>query len=247
MSAIGRAARVLQVLAETREAPSLADLSAATGLPRSTVHRIVQELEIHHLVLPTSPNGGGYRLGPGVLKLTTSTYAHLAAAMRPSLVALSAAVDENVDLAVLSGGEVVVVDQISSSQRLQAVTEVGGIFPAHASCVGKVLLAALSDAEIQERLTEPLVRYTENTLTDTAVLLADIEETRRTGISFDRQEHDIGISAVATSVRTPMGITQAVSVVAPTHRFERRSADYVAALLELRANFDRSAAAAAAS
>jgi len=176
-------------------------------------------LESEHLVLPMARNGG-YRLGPGVLRLTTSTYAHLAAAMRPALVGLASGIDDNVDLAVLSGGEVIVVDQISSSQRLQAVTEVGGIFPAHASCVGKVLLANLSDPEIGELLATPLTRYTPNTLTEPDALLADIDRTRRNGISYDREEHDIGISAVATSVRSPMGIMQAVSIVAPTHRFE---------------------------
>ena len=244
MSAIGRAALVLRTLADTNEALSLADLSAATGLARSTVHRIVQELETEHLVLPMT-RSGGYRLGPGVLRLTTSTYAHLAAAMRPALVALAAAIDENVDLAVLSGGEVIVVDQISSSQRLQAVTEIGGIFPAHASCVGKVLLANLPDAEIRELLAPQLTRYTPNTLTDPDALLADLDLTRRSGISYDREEHDIGISAVATSVRSPMGIMQAVSIVAPTHRFEHRRDDYVAALLELRAQFADTAGVAA--
>ena len=197
-----------------------------------------------HLVLPMT-RSGGYRLGPGVLRLTTSTYAHLAAAMRPALVALAAAIDENVDLAVLSGGEVIVVDQISSSQRLQAVTEIGGIFPAHASCVGKVLLANFPDAEIRDLLAPQLTRYTPNTLTDPDALLADLDLTRRSGISYDLEEHDIGISAVATSVRSPMGIMQAVSIVSPTHRFEHRRDEYVAALLELRAQFADTAGVAA--
>lgn len=242
MSAIGRAAAVLRALADTPEPMSLADLSSATGLPRSTVHRIVQELENEHLVFSINRNGG-YRLGPGVLKLTTSTYADLAASMRSALVGLAGSIDENVDLAVLSGGDVIVVDQISSSHRLQAVTEVGGIFPAHASCVGKVLLADLADDQIRSLLTLPLARYTPNTLVDLDALLADIAQTRITGISFDREEHDIGISAVATRVHTPMGISQAIAIVAPTHRLDKRRDEYVAALHHLRTTFDHGAAA----
>lgn len=233
MSAIGRAAAVMRALAESSEAMSLADLAATTGLARSTVHRIVQELELEHLVL-AMPHGG-YRLGPAVLQLTTSTYAHLAASMRPALVDLAGRLDENIDLAVLSSGDVVVVDQLSSSQRLQAVTEIGGIFPAHASCVGKVLLADMDDERIRALLPTPLTRYTPHTLVDIDALLADIERTRRTGLSYDREEHDIGISAVAVRVRTPMGVPQAVAVVAPTHRFEQRREEYEAALVGLRA------------
>lgn len=236
MSAIGRAAAVLRALAETPNAMSLAELGVATGLARSTVHRIVQELEREHLVLAMD-RGAGHRLGPGVLKLTASTYAHLAASMRPALLSLAAGVEENVDLAVWSGSDVVVVDQVSSSQRLQAVTEVGGIFPAHASCVGKVLLAGMDDETIRDLLRGELTRFTSNTLTDIDALLADVEQTRRTGLSFDREEHDLGISAVAISVRSPMGMQQAVAIVAPTHRFELRIDQYVAALTRLRSSF----------
>ena len=232
----------MRALADTQEAMSLADLSAATGLARSTVHRIVQELELEHLVLATARNGG-YRLGPGLLALTTSTYAHLAASMRPALVALAAEVDENVDLAVLSGDEVVVVDQVSSNQRLQAVTEIGGVFPAHASCVGKILLADLDDDEIRALLAEPLTRYTANTLVEVDALLGDIDQARRTRLSFDREEHDIGISALAVRIRSAMGVPQAVAIVAPTHRFQRREKEYVAALTDLRISFDRDVAA----
>lgn len=225
----------MRALAESPEAMSLADLAVVTGLARSTVHRIVQELELEHLVLGM-PHGG-YRLGPAVLQLTTSAYAHLAALLRPALVTLSARLDENIDLAVLSGADVVVVDQLSSSQRLQAVTEIGGIFPAHASCVGKVLLADMDDERIRSLLPTPLVRYTPHTLVDVDALLSDIEQTRRTGLSYDREEHDIGISAVAVLVRTPMGVPQAVAVVAPTHRFEQRREEYEAALVGLRDSF----------
>jgi IclR family acetate operon transcriptional repressor len=100
------------------------------------------------------------------------------------------------------------------------------------------LLSGYTDQEIKDLLPAELVRYTPSTLTDIDALLADIKETRSTGVSFDHQEHDIGISAIATAVRNPMGITQAVSIVAPTHRFDLRGEQYLAALRELRQAFD---------
>lgn len=142
MSVVARVVAILGALTESRRSLSLADIAVQTGLPRSSVHRVLQELEEHHYVMAAS-HLGGYRLGPAALTLALTSQLQLISAMRPVITSLAAQVNENVDLAVLSGGQVIVVEQITSTQRLQAVTETGKSFPAHASSIGKVLLAQL--------------------------------------------------------------------------------------------------------
>lgn len=237
MSVVARVAAILDALSESRRSLSLADVAARTGLPRSSVHRVLQELEQHQYVMAAS-HLGGYRLGPQALKLALNSHMQLVAAMRPALTTLSAQVNENVDLAVLSGGQVVVIEQITSKQRLQAVTEVGKSFPAHASSIGKVLLAQLPNPQIRAVLGAHLSAYTENTITDIDEFLQHLESVRHSGIAFDDQEHDLGISAVATVIRSRTGVQQAVAVVAPTYRFRERSTVYVDALHRLHAGID---------
>lgn len=237
MSVVARVVAILDALSESRRTMSLADLAVRTGLPRSSVHRVLQELEQHQYVMAAS-HLGGYRLGPEVLKLALTSHKQLITAMRPVITSLAAQVNENVDLAVLSGGQVVVVEQITSKQRLQAVTETGRSFPAHASCIGKVLLAQLPDAQIRAILGTQLEAFTEYTITDVDEFVRQLGPVRDTGIAFDDQEHDLGISAAATAVRSTTGIQQAVAIVAPTHRFKERSKFYADALIRLHSGID---------
>ncbi|MEU2014000.1 IclR family transcriptional regulator [Nocardia sp. NPDC019302] len=228
MSVLDRASRILDALADTRRRLTLRDIADIAGIPRSSVHRLVQELEELQYLMPTP--AGGYRLGPGLLKLALTSQQQIVVPMRPALAALGREVNENVDLAVLSGGEVVVIEQIASAHRLQAVTQVGRTFPIHASSIGKALLAQLPDTEIAAMLPARLDAYTPNTIVDPDALLAEIAAVRRLGFAVDNEEHDIGISSVATSLRHPGGIAQAVSIVAPTHRFQQQRKKFIDAL-----------------
>lgn len=234
MSIFGRAATILNIVAEGRGQLTLTDLSNRSGLPRSTVHRIVQELEREYFVIRQS-HAGGYSLGPGVLKFGMNSHLTLVAGMRPTLISLAQAVNENVELAVFSGREVLVVDQVVSTARLQAVTKIGKSFSLHGSCIGKSLLAQLPESKLREVLPATLTAHTAHTITDLDTFLRELEEVRRTGIAYDREEHDLGISAVATTVHSPTGITHAVAIVAPTVRFDSRVKLFVERLTALQA------------
>ena len=234
MSIFARAATILNIVAEGRGQLTLTDLSNRSEMPRSTVHRIVQELEREYFVIRQSE--GGYALGPGVLKFGINSHLHLVAGMRPTLTALAQAVNENVELAMFSGREVVVVDQVVSTARLQAVTQIGKSFSLHGSCIGKILLAELADDKVREILPRTLTRHTRRTVTDVDAFIEELHEVRRTGIAFDHEERDLGISAVATCVHTAAGVTHAVAIVAPTERFDGRSRLFVERLHALRAS-----------
>ncbi|NKZ10841.1 IclR family transcriptional regulator [Mycolicibacterium septicum DSM 44393] len=230
MSSVSRVTSVLDALASTRRRLTVRDIEQMTGVPRSSVHRIIQELEDCRYVVPVPM--GGYRLGPGLLKVSLSSQHQIVSPMRPMVTALSQAVNENVDLAVLSGADVVIVDQVANPQRLQAVTKVGATFSLHASCVGKALLSRLPEDHARDLLPRTLESFAHNTITDKKRLLAEVAEIRQTGIAFDHEEHDVGISAVATCLGHPSGVIQAIAIVAPTQRFARRRSQFVDALRE---------------
>ncbi|MCM0621419.1 IclR family transcriptional regulator [Nocardioides bruguierae] len=216
MSVLHRATLILDALAESRRPLTVSELATRTGLARSSAHRVLQSLEEERLVV-RSPETVGYVLGPGLLKFGMGSHLRLLAANRSHLAVLAREVNENVDLAVFSGREVVVVDQIASPARLRGVTKVGQSFSLHGSCIGKALLAQLPDARVRELLEGPLRAFTPATITDVDRLVAQVDEVRRTGVAVDREEHDRGIAAVATAYLGPTGALQAVSVVMASH------------------------------
>lgn len=219
MADIGRATLVLDAIAESNVPLTLAELAVRTGLPRSTVHRIIQALE-RELYVVRSANKSGYILGTGLLKFGMNAHLRLLAANRGDLALLARTVNENVELAVFSGREVVVVDQIASLDRLRGVTKVGKSFSLHASSIGIALLAQLPDETVSELLPPTLERFTDNTITDPEALMERIELVRSSHIAIDIEEHDMGICAVATGMVGPTGAVQAICVVMPTRRFK---------------------------
>lgn len=219
MADIGRATLILDAIAESNVPLTLAELAARTGLPRSTVHRIIQALE-RELYVVRPANRSGYILGTGLLKFGMNAHLRLLAANRGNLALLARTVNENVELAVFSGREAVVVDQIASLDRLRGVTKVGKSFSLHASSIGIALLAQLPDETISELLPPTLERFTDNTITDPAALMERVELVRSSHIALDIEEHDMGICAVATGMVGPTGAVQAICVVIPTRRFK---------------------------
>ncbi|MTD53858.1 IclR family transcriptional regulator [Amycolatopsis pithecellobii] len=232
MTDIGRATAVLDAIAESQVPLTLTELAVRTGLPRSSVHRVVQALE-REQYLVRSDEHPGYVLGPAVLKFGMNVHLRLLAANRTRLVALARAVNENVELAIFSGREVVVVDQIASPARLKGVTKVGKSFSLHASSIGLALLAQLPDARVAELLSAPLRRFTAGTVTDRDTVLVELDEVRRSQVAIDIEEHDVGICAVATGMTGPTGVPQAVAVVIPTTRFATKADTAVESLRQV--------------
>jgi IclR family acetate operon transcriptional repressor len=205
------------------------------------VHRTIQDLE-EELYVVRTPGRPGYALGPGVLKFGMAGHLHLLSANRGRLVSLARATNENAELAIFSGREVVIVDQVASPERLKGVTKVGRSFSLHASCIGKALLAALPPARAEDLLPQELERFTDTTITDKVELQDEVDLIRRIGVAVDIEEHDRGICALATAMVGPTGALQAIAVVMPTDRFGAKSRAALEGLKELNPVIDLSGA-----
>jgi DNA-binding IclR family transcriptional regulator len=226
---IARAAEMLRRLAAEPHGLTLIELSARVDLPRSTAHRIVRALSQEGFV--RAAPSGKLRIGPALVGLAVSSRNDLRHEAGPYLERLSHELRETVDLAVLDAGEVLFIDQYTSRRTLRIVAEIGARFPVYATANGKALLAAMSPEEAAAVLPKRLVPFTENTITDREVLMRELDEARHTRISYDRQEHSIGITAVGTAVRDTVGAVAAITVVVPAARFKDSEAEIRAALL----------------
>lgn len=227
---IARAAALLRALEHYPDGLSLGELAKAAELPRSTVQRIVDALHREGLVIAASA-AGGVRLGPALLSLAAATRFHIGQAARQTLEALASECGETVDLSLADQDKVVFIDQIAGKHRLTAVSAVGLSFPLHSSAPGKAVLATLPDAEI-ERLRKriKLTAVTPHTITNWDRLEREIEAVRQTGVAFDHEENSPGISAVSVAIRSPSGEVAAISIPAPTARFQTTRAKLEKAL-----------------
>jgi DNA-binding IclR family transcriptional regulator len=227
---IARAGKILRELSKTERGTTLKALAAATGLPRSTVHRIVVALASEQLVV-WDPERGVAEISLGLVSLALSRRQRLRDSVHPFLETLARRVDETVDLVVLRGETCVFVDQVMAHQLL-VVSAMGAVLPVHCTACGKALLAALPPEEAESLLPEQLKMYTSHTITDRAVLLEELAHIRATRLAFDHDEQTEGISAVGAVVHNAWGEAAAVTIPLPTLRLKGREHELGRALLE---------------
>jgi DNA-binding IclR family transcriptional regulator len=227
---IARAGEILRHLAKTERGATLKGLAEATGLPRSTVHRIVVALAGEHLVV-WDPERGVAELSLGLVSLALSHRQRLRDCVRPFLEMLVSRVDETVDLVVLQGENVVFVDQVMAHQLL-VVSAIGAVLPVHCTACGKALLAELPREEAERLLPAKLKAFTPYTITDREVLFDELSHVRETRLAFDHDEQTDGISAVGAVIRNAWGEAAAVTIPLPTMRLKGREQELGRALLD---------------
>ncbi len=222
-SAIQSVERALQALAAfSVEQPELTvgEIARRLGVHKSTASRLLATLEAAGFVRQEE-RSGRYRLGLRLLAVAGVLLAqldlrHIA---QPVLHRLAEESQETANLAVWDPPDAVNVAQVASPQPIQYVGWVGRRTPAHASATGKALLAFQPAAVIEQVLRAPLQRYTARTITDAALLRAELEQVRRRGYAVAHEELQAGLTAVAAPIREADGRVQAVlSLSAPTYR-----------------------------
>jgi DNA-binding IclR family transcriptional regulator len=216
-----RAVRLLKALGSAPGEPTLAELVRATGLNKTTAYRLLTALEAEGLV--ERGNGEGYRLGPELLALGSRALGapDLREAARGELLALAKKTRETAHLEVRVGVETLILDEALGSHRVGATPSVGTRWPAHATSTGKVLLAALSDADLDALLISPLPALTPRTITDPAALRRELQRVRARGYATGIEELEPGFMAVAVPVHTRDGqVAAALGIGGPRVRLD---------------------------
>jgi DNA-binding IclR family transcriptional regulator len=214
---VQRAMRLLQAVA-AGPPPRLHQLAREVGLNKSTALRLLSALESAEMV---QRSAGGYRLGPGLVRLASQTLgsAGLQAAAGPTLQALAAETRETATLEVLVGDEVLILDEVVGSHVIAAMPSRGTRWPAHATSTGKVLLAALGAAELEARLPARLAAHTPRTITDRAALRRELARVRGRGYATAVEELEPGFVAAGAAVHGVDGaVVAAISVGGPRGR-----------------------------
>jgi IclR family acetate operon transcriptional repressor len=217
VQSLDRAFLLLELMAEREGEVALGDLAAASGLPLSTVHRIVTTLSTRGYVrrLPSRR----YALGPRLIHLGERSSRSLGSWASPHLSHLVDQIGETANLALLDGDRVVYVAQVPSRHSMRMFTEVGRRVYLHCTGVGKVLLAQLDREAARALLVQAgMPPQTERTITDLEALLAQLPGIATQGFALDDGEQELGVRCVAAPL--PGGLSAAaISVSGPSGRF----------------------------
>jgi DNA-binding IclR family transcriptional regulator len=196
--AVDKAFDVMEALAEHSR---LADIAAATGLPKATVHRILRVMVERGLALPTGD--GAYVSGPRLLAIAGRVMHRLdlPAQVRPYLDELQRRTGRTVHLALLSGDEAVYVAKVESEKPYRLASRVGMSLHLHCTSIGKAMLAAMTDEQVAGIAARAgLPRRTPKTITEVDALLAEVAATRARGWAEDHEENEAGVCAAGAAV-----------------------------------------------
>ncbi len=221
-SPIIRAARILAAVARGEDPVSLAALSQAVQLPKTTVYRLAGLLEQAGLI-DKDPLTHRYAIAPGFdsLALTALRAAPIHRSRKVLLQRLSERLGETINLGTLSGGEVIYLERVESAWPLRMAFEPGSRVPIHCTAIGKLLLA-FAPPRVREQLlaATPLRQYTRNTITTVERLLEQLRVIGERGYSEDDEEFLAGVCCLAVPVRNGAGkVIAGLAVSAPSARF----------------------------
>jgi IclR family pca regulon transcriptional regulator len=207
MTSLARGLAVIRAFTQQRRHLTIAQLSQRTGIPRAAVRRCLYTLS--KLGYVVADEARGYSLRPGILALGHAYLSStpLATMVQPLLDHISDALHESSSMAVLDSDEILYIARSTTTTRLMSIDlGIGSRLPAYCSSMGRVLLAGLSEADLDAYLSRvSLTRLTNRTLTSTAELKRALDVVRRNGFALIDQELEIGLRSIAVPVSDPSG------------------------------------------
>ena len=212
---------VLEKVVEVRRPISAAELIAELGLPKPSVHRILQQLEEEEL-LQREPSSRRYLPGARAQQFAFGVAANkvLGAPRHAVLRALSEEIGETCNCTMLDGDHTVYFDRVESNWPYRIQLPIGSQLPLHCTASGKLYLAHMNTRQRRRLITAaPLKRYTDRSITDPELLIAELKRIDEEGIGVDNEEFMTGMVALAVPVRDKSNeICFTVAVHAPTIR-----------------------------
>lgn len=218
MGGLAKGLSVIETFTAERPRQSIAEVSAASGLDRATARRCL--LTLAHLGY-ADYDGKFFTLTPRVLRLGTACLAAmpLPQMVQPWLDRLSEELGESSSVSILDADEIVYVARAAQRRVMSIALMPGSRLPAYCTSMGRVLLAALPEAEAMRRLRlNPLAARTPLTLTDPDAVMGAVRRARERGHAVIDQEVELGLRSIAVPLLNARGVTvAALNLGLPTH------------------------------
>lgn len=223
---------LLDLFTLERHTWGVSEVAEALAMPRSSAHALL--ISLVEIGLLQTRGRGRYSIGWRVLELgeVLRSRTDLRTLAAPVLEDLVRSHGETTHLAVMDRKTVLYVDKVQGTHNIVVQgARVGARLEPHCTAVGKVLMANMDRARVEEHYADrQLQRYTATTITDLPALLTELDEVKKSGVGFDRGEQLEEIHCVAVPVRDEMGaVVAALSISVPVNRFAAKQAELITA------------------
>jgi len=220
MTSLARGLAVIQAFSQSKRHLTISQISVATGLSRAAVRRCLYTL--NKLGFAGSDDSFHFFLRPRILALGHSyiTSMPLAVAAQPVLEHVSKLVHESSSIATLDGSEIVYVARVNVTRIMSIDLGIGSRLPAFCTSMGRVLLANLSQPELEAYLSKVKFHcYTERTVNSVDKLRQILRLVQRNGYAIVDQELELGLRSMAIPLHNPTGkVVAALNVGAHAQR-----------------------------
>lgn len=222
IQSVAKAMRLLDLLAQSAQPLTLAEISQMTGWPKSTVHGLLATMREYSVV--SQDREGRYALGIRLFEygcMLSSSWTILDRA-RPYIQHISYETGQTVFLSILDRGEVITLDHADSRIGLEVTAEVGCRLPVHCTSQGKLFLAFMPEEERREILDRTdLAEYTSLTITGEKELEKELAQIRKQGYAVENGEYKTGLRSVAAPIFDPDGqIRYAIGIIGMFRQIE---------------------------
>lgn len=211
-----RAIELLETFGANSDWTSLAELHAHTGFPRSSLHGLLRTLRDTGWI-EADETGTRFRLGVRALICGTGYLDRdpVIPYATDSLERVREQTGFTAHYARLCDDQIVYLETRESRHSAHLVSRVGRTLPAHATALGRALLAELADDELSKLLPAQLSALTEHTITERETLRAELVVARERGYAMEREQGTLGVACVAAVVPYRIPATDAMSCSMP--------------------------------
>ena len=220
ITALQRGLQLLKLFTQSERGLTTMQVARLTGLPVSTTHRFLVNLESSGFLNCNA--SGVYHLGLACFAVGQAALGQLdiRRLSLPYLLDLNQQTRETIHLTVRYGLTAVYVEKIDSPEHLRLHSRIGAAVPLYCTAVGKVMLAYMPEQEREQVLQQlDLKRMTANTAGSLQELQTELQRVRKNGYACDLEEHELHIRCIAAPIRNHEGAVQSsLSITAPLVR-----------------------------
>ena len=239
MTSINKALKILDLYLYNRKAIGISEVANSVGMSMATVHRIIHTLVERGYLEQLSPRGKYYFNKQKILSISKILLPNLSIIniIWPYLRELSKELQECAEVATRLGDVAYKDDYLYTKfEPLQALTVSGpseSIVSLYCTVTGKVLLAYMTDYELQEYLKNvELKPFTPNTIINPENLKEQLKIIRDKGVAFDNEEYEMGIIGVAVPITDAAGPVASIGIIAPTARYDHNKLNEFSVVLK---------------
>ncbi len=220
ITSVQRCLRLLSLFSQSPAGLSASEVAKQSGLPVSTVHRFLVNLENAGFL--DCSESGKYHLGIECFSIghAALTQLDIRRLSLPYLQTINQHTRETIHLTVRQGLTAVYVEKLDSPEHLRIFSRIGASVPLYCTAVGKVLLAFLPQEELRKLLPQiTLRRFTPGTIVNLQELEQHLQRVRKAGHAYDLEEHEPHIRCVAAPIWDHSGsVIASLSLTAPAVR-----------------------------